>query len=248
MKMTTETEMLAAVQTKGLVDAADRILRELIRTPKFKEGAIILLNSIDPPAARSLVRTLFWQDPGLLLSIMGSLPSLVNVGIEALAEVAQQMNSMPPLLLKDFLNRVVAGIDGEAAGEAAGGLVGMALSLEVSDKEGGLARSLSRLGDDFGRAYAASAGQAALTGRLEAWVAGVAEKAKDKDSSTHAFIKAASEAVRNNPDFVQHVLKPLLEPALKEPAAKSAAAAKKPARKKPAAAKKPAKPKPAGEE
>jgi len=236
--MTTETEIKTeiktAIETKGLIDAADRILRELIRTPKFKETVITLLNAIDPPAARSLVRTFFWQDPGLLLSLMGSLPGMINTGSEALAEVANQMSTMPSLLLQDFLNRVFAGIDGAAAGEAAGGLVGMVLSLELSEKDSGLAKSLSKLGSDFGRAYNAAAGQAPLTGRLEAWVAGVATQAQDKESATYAFVQAAGKAVQNNPDFVEHVLVPLLGPALKVPAAKGAAPAKKPAKPKPA--------------
>ena len=231
--MTTDTEIKTVIETKGLIDAADRIARELIRTPKFKEGVIILLNSIDPPAARRLVRTLFWQDPGLLMSTMGSLPALVNVVSEALAEVANQMGTMPPLLLRDFLNRVFAGIDGAAAGEAAGNLVGVVLSLELSDKESGLAKSLSGLADDFGRAYNAAAGQAALTDRLDSWMAGVAEKAQDKESATHAFVSAAGKALKNNPDFVQRVLKPLLEPALSAEAKKSAAPAKKAAKTKP---------------
>ena len=240
--MTTETEMMTGIQTKGLVDAADRILRELVRTPKFKEAVIILLKSIDPPAARSLVRTFFWGDPGLLMSIMGSLPEMINVGSEALAEMAAQMNSMPPLLLRDFLNRVFAGIDGAAAGESVGGLVGMAMSLDLSNKESGLVKSLSGLGDDFARAYADAAGQGALTSRLEAWLVGFAERAGDKTSSTHAFIQAAGKAIQNNPEFVENVLVPLLGPALQVPAAKSAAADKKPA------AKKSAKPKQSDEE
>ena len=234
--MITEMENQTEIQTKGLVDAADRILRELIRTPKFKESIIIVLNSIDPPAARSLVRTLFWQDPGLLMSLMGSLPALINVGSEALAEVAAQMNTMPMPLLQDFLNRVVAGINGTAAGEAAGGMVSMLLSLDLANKDSGLKRSFAALGDDFGRAYTEAVGEAALTARLDTWMAGVAAKARDKDSATHAFIQAAGKALKNNPDFVKHVIKPLLEPALKVPAKKSASKAKKPA--KPAQAKK----------
>lgn len=228
--MITDTENKTEIQTKGLIDAADRIMRELIRTPKFKDTVILLLKSIDPPAARSLVRTLFWQDPGLLMSILASLPALVNVGSEALAEVAVQMNSMPLPLLLDFLNRVVAGIDGVAAGEAAGGLVSMGLSLDLAEKESGLKKSLSALGEDFGRAYLEAAGEAPLTARLDSWIAGVAEKAQDKDSATYAFIQAAGKAMKKNPDFVQHVLKPLLEPALKAPAKKSASKAKKPAK------------------
>ncbi|MEW6555370.1 MAG: hypothetical protein AB1384_13925 [Actinomycetota bacterium] len=224
--MTAETETVTAIELKGLVDAADRILRELIRTPKFKEGVMVLLNSIDPPAARRLVRTFMWGDPGLLMSIMGSLPQMINTASEAVAELAAQMNTMPPLLLQDFLNRVFAGIDGAAAGEAAGGLARMALSLNLSDKEGGLARSLSALGSDFGRAYAEAAGEGALTARLEAWVAGLAERAADKTSNTHAFIQAAGKAIAANPAFTENVLRPLLSPALaeaKKPAAKKAA-------------------------
>lgn len=233
--MITDTETMTAIQTRGLVDAADRILGELIRTPKFKEAVLILLNSIDPPAARSLVRTLFWDDPALLMSLMGSLPGIVNLVGEALAEVAAQMSSMPAPLLQNFLDRVISGIDGAVMGEAAGGLVSMALSLDLGDEDNLLAKSLSDLGEDFGPAYTAAAGENPLTQRLDAWMASAAAKAKDKDSATHAFIQSAGKAMKKNPDFVKHVLKPLLEPALKTPAKKSTA-------------KKASKPKPAGKE
>jgi hypothetical protein len=166
--MATET----VVQTDGLIDALARILRQLIRTPKFKEAAIVLLNSIDPPAARELVRVLFWEDTGLFLSIVGAVPSLINTGIELVAEMAAQMNSMPAPLLREFVDRLVAGIDGAAAGEAAGGLVSMVLSLED-----------------------------------------------------------ASKAMKGNPEFVEHVLKPLLSPVLQTGAKKPGA--KKPGAKKP---------------
>lgn len=232
MGMKTDAETASAVETKGLLDAADRILRELIKTPKFKETVVILLNSIDPPSARKLVRTLFWQDPGLLLSLMGSLPALINVASEALAEVANQMNTMPPPLLQDFLNQVVAGIDGAAAGEAAGGLVSMALGLGVSDQDNVLRRGLSALARDFTRAYAEAASGAALSQRLGAWMAGAAERAKDPHSAVHGLVQAAAAAVRENPAFVDHVLKPILQPALEASAAKPAAkkrAADKPA-------------------
>jgi hypothetical protein len=230
MKMITETE----IQTRGLVDAADRILRELLRTPKFKEAIMILLNSIDPPAARRLVRTFFWQDPGLLMSIIGSLPSLINLGSEALAEVADQLSSMPPPLVQDLFFQVITGIDGAVAGEAAGGLVAMGLSLGLDGKGSRLKKSLSSLGDDFGRAYSGVVGDATLTGRLEGWMAGMAEKARDKDSGTYSFIQAAGKAMQDNPDFVEYVLKPLLAPALKAPSKTSKAQAKKPSKAKPA--------------
>jgi hypothetical protein len=239
MKMTAETETMTGIQTKGLIDATDRILRELIRTPKFKEGVMILLNSIDPLAARRLVRTFFWGDPGLLMSIMGSLPEMINTVSEALAEMANQMNTMPPMLLQDFLNRVFVGIDGAAAGEAAGGFTGMVLSLDLSSPESGLAKSISALGTDFAKAYSETAGPQVLTSRIESWLAGIAERAADEESATYAFIQAAGKAIQNNPAFTENVLRPLLGPALEAPAAKSVTPAKKPAAKKPAVKPKP---------
>lgn len=258
-----ETMPRTVTVSKGLVDALDRIMQELIRTPKFKEIVVVVLNSIDPPAARGLVRTLFWGDPGLLMSVMGSLPALVNLAAEALAEVAAQMNAMPAPLLREFLDRMVAGIDGATAGEAAGGLVGMALSLGLSDQEGGLARSLSRLGEDFGRGYREAVGETTVSSRLESWMAGIAAKAMDEGSATHAFIREAARAVEKNPDFTKHVLMPVLSPILESAAgsrgeaaakrpAKKSAAAKQPARKEApkgaSAPKKAAKPKPRGKE
>jgi len=233
--MITDTEIVNKIETKGLVDAADRILRELIRTPKFKETMVILLKSIDPPAARSLVRTLFWQDPGLLMSFMGSLPEMINVGYEALAEVAAQMNTMPAPLLRDFLNRIVFGIDGTAAGEAVGGMVNMVLSLDLRDEDNVIKKGLAAFGEDFRRSYGQAVGEDTLTSRLDDWMASIAAKAKDKESATYTFIQAAGKAMKNNPEFVKHVLKPLLEPALKTPAKK-------------APAKKAAKPKASGKE
>ncbi|MBC7254388.1 MAG: hypothetical protein H5T72_10540 [Actinobacteria bacterium] len=238
--MAVETETRTEMETRGLVDALDRILRQLIRTPKFKETVITLLNAVDPPAARRLVRTIFWQDPGLLMSVMGTLPAILNTGFQALAEVAAQMNSMPSPLLQDLLHRVVEGLDGAALGEAAGGLVKMGLSLGVSEKDSGLRRSLSSLRGDFSSSFSAALGEASLAERLSAWMAAAAERARDKESSTHAFIQAFKGALKENPDFAKHVMQPLLELPAKSPAKKAASksgAAKKSAAKKTGGAK-----------
>ena len=209
--MATET----VAETSGLIDAIARILRELIRNPKFKETAILLLNSIDPPAARRLVRIIFWEDAGLFLSIIAAVPSLANAGIEFVAEMAAQMNSMPPELLQDIISRVVEGIDGAAAGEAVGGLVSMVLSLQVEGSR--LPEGMGAMGEEIGRAYRTAAGEAPLTGRLESWIEGVAARAQDKESTTYAFIQEASRAMQRNPDFLEYVLKPLLSSALNDP-------------------------------
>ncbi len=221
--MAMKTETRTEIETKGVVDALDRILRELIRTPKFKETIITLLNAVDPPAARGLVRTIFWQDPGLLMSVLGTLPALANTAFQALAEIAAQMNSMPNPLLKDLLYRIAEGLDGASLGEAVGGLVRMGLSLDLSDEESGLRRSLSSFRKDFSSSFSSALGEVSMEERLNAWMAATAKRAQDKDSSTYAFIQAARAAMKENPDFVKYVMKPLLEPSVK-PAAKKAAA------------------------
>jgi hypothetical protein len=212
--MATET----VAETGGLIDALARILRQLIRTPKFRDVLVMLLNSIDPPGARELVRVLFWEDAGLFLAIVGAVPALVNAGCELVAEAAAQLNSMPTPLLQEFMGRVVEGIDGAAAGEAAGGLVSMVLSLGGDGSK--FPERLASLGEEFGRSYRQGAGVAPLLGHLGSLMDAAAARARDKDSTTYAFIQEASKALEENPAFVEHVLKPLLSPALRAVAEK----------------------------
>ncbi len=220
--MAVETGTRTEVETRGLVDALDRILRQLISTPKFKETVITLLNAVDPPAARRLVRTIFWQDPGLLMSVLGTLPDILNTAFQAMAEAAAQMNSMPAPLLNDLLHRIVEGIDGAALGEAVGGLVRMGLLLELSEEESGLRRSLSSLRKDFSSAFSTAVGEDSMAERLSSWMAAAGKRAKDKNSSTYAFVQAFKGALRENPDFVKYVMQPLLEIPAKTPAKKTA--------------------------
>jgi hypothetical protein len=212
--MATET----VAETGGLIDALARILRQLIRTPKFRDALTMMLNSIDPAGARELVRVLFWEDTGLFLAIVGAVPALVNAGCELVAEAAVQLNSMPKPLLQEFMGRVVDGIDGAAAGEAAGGLVSMVMSLGGGGSR--FPESLASMGEEFGRSYRQATGAAPLRGGLSSLMDGAAARARDKDSTTYAFIQEASKALEENPAFVEHVLKPLLSPALRAAAEK----------------------------
>lgn len=214
-----------AIEKKGLIDALDRIARELMRSSKFKESLIIILSNIDPPAARSLVRTLFWEDPGVLLSLFGALPNILNVGAEAVAEMVVQMNSLPPPLLQDFTQKIVTGLNGAVIGEVAGGMVNLSKTLQQEGSP--FLEGMNTLKAEVSRSYKETAGDAPLTGGLEDWMAAVAERAKDSESTTYAFIQQAGKAMKSNPDFVKHVLKPLLEPALKAPAPRKKSAAKK---------------------
>lgn len=197
-------------ETKGLIDALDRILRQLIDTPGFKESVMILLKAVDPPSARGLVRTLLWRDPGLSMSALGTLPDLLNACAHAAAELSRQLESLPPPLLRELSARILDGLDGEVLGEAAAGMVRLTLSLGDRESENPTRRSLSRLADGFSRSFAARLEGISFKERLSAAMAAAAERARDEGSLLHAFVRDFREAVAENPDFARHVMKPLL--------------------------------------
>lgn len=213
--------MDVSIEKKGMIDAADRILKELMRTPKFKESLIIILSNIDPPAVRGLVRTLFWEDPGVLLSLFGALPEIINTATQALAEMIAQMGSLPAPLLQDFLRKVLAGIDGAPVGEALGGILSLDLGLE--DQEGAIKQSLSELREGFNRGYREKVEGEVLLPWLNGWMARVAAEAKEKGSPTNDVIQGVTKALKANPDFVEKVMKPVLAPAVKTPSKKGGA-------------------------
>lgn len=103
---------------KGIIDAINRILGELLKKPVCKNTIRSVLNSIDPESARDLVKTLIWQDPELVLSLMGAAPSIINTMIKALDEIALQIEKFPPDLVQNFARAIVQDIDKETMGRA----------------------------------------------------------------------------------------------------------------------------------
>ncbi|MBC7248328.1 MAG: hypothetical protein H5T73_11205 [Actinobacteria bacterium] len=96
----------------------ERMLRELIRSPKFKSSLRIMVNGIDPAHAPGMVRALLWEDVETFMGTTSVLPKLVNFTIQALRELAVQLNSFPPEILLAFLSRLAKEIDFATAGEA----------------------------------------------------------------------------------------------------------------------------------
>ena len=202
------SDATAGIEKKGIVDGADRIARELLSNSKFKQSLIILLSSVDPQSARGLVRTLFWEDPEILLSIMGALPDLINTGIEATAEIAEQVKSMPAPILQQLAGLVITKIDGFSLGEAAGSLA--SIDLGLAEESSNVFDGLDNLRREFKEGYRESGGEELLLSRLSGWMKKTAVEARDKNSSTHALICGIGTALEENPDFVEHVLKPIL--------------------------------------
>jgi hypothetical protein len=107
---------MEAVKTdKGVIDLADRILKELLKKPAFKDGVRTLLINIDPTSSRQLVRTLLWQDPEFFLTLLGALPPLVNTAISGIDELLIQLREkMSPQFLHDFLVSMASSVDRDA--------------------------------------------------------------------------------------------------------------------------------------
>ena len=97
---------------KGVIDLADRILKELLKKPVFKDGVRTVLKNIDPTSSRQFVRTLMWQDPEFFLALISALPPLVNAAITGIDELLIQLREkMSPLLLHDFLRSMASSVD-----------------------------------------------------------------------------------------------------------------------------------------
>ena len=97
---------------KGVIDLADRVLKELLKKPVFKDGVRTVLKNIDPTSSRQFVRTLMWQDPEFFLALISALPPIVNAAISGIDELLIQLREkMSPLLLHDFLRSMASSVD-----------------------------------------------------------------------------------------------------------------------------------------
>jgi len=97
---------------KGVVDLIDRILKELLKKPGFKNAIRTILQNIDPESMRSLVRTSMWEDPEMFLAILGAIPATINAVITGLDELIIQLRTkFSPELLHDFVKSLVISID-----------------------------------------------------------------------------------------------------------------------------------------
>ena len=97
---------------KGVIDLTDRVLKELLKKPGFKEGVRTVLQNIDPESSRRLVRTMMWQDPEFFLGVLGAVPSIVNALAQGVDEMLTQLNEkFSPQLLHDFMKSIVLSLE-----------------------------------------------------------------------------------------------------------------------------------------
>lgn len=103
---------MSVEHNRGIIDAANRILKVLLQRPSFKENVRSILKGVDPDNARELARTIVWEDPEIVLSLMGAVPSLANSMIRFLDEIILQVREkFPPELLHEFLEAIICEFD-----------------------------------------------------------------------------------------------------------------------------------------
>lgn len=99
---------------KGVIDAVDRILAQLLESPAFKNSIRTILNNIDPQSARGLVRTAMWRDMNFSISCAAASPALANSLISLVDEVFCQINDkLPERMLREYTAEVLGEIDRE---------------------------------------------------------------------------------------------------------------------------------------
>jgi hypothetical protein len=110
-------------QTKEMADIREQegsVLAELIRTPLFKDIFNNCLNEIDPKRGAATARTLLWEDPQLIMSLLASLPAVLNWIVGFLAEIGNQTaDKFPPELVKSFMRNILEDIDNDALRDCA---------------------------------------------------------------------------------------------------------------------------------
>jgi len=211
---------------KGPVDGTSRILRELLRTPRFKASVRIILRDLDPENGALLVRTLMFEDPEFFLSIFGAIPAVANTAISGLEEMASRASAFPPGVLTGFMAGMVEQIDSRGLGRAAGQALALCARLSATpDRE--LQRASAAFWEGVGAGIAESLPQGAVAGEgatgllldalmplLGSVVSRLGAQAVREGSEARRLVRGLAESMRaiadENPEFMQEVVVPLV--------------------------------------
>jgi len=100
---------------RGIIDASNRIISELLKKTTFKENLKAFEQNIDPDNSPELIRTLLWQDVEVPMGLASMLPVIANSFIKAFDEAsAQIMDKFPEPLLQGFVRSLADEIDKES--------------------------------------------------------------------------------------------------------------------------------------
>ncbi len=94
--------------------AAPRIIKELLRTPAFKDLITLSQGEYEKEDPREMARTILWEDAAFSFGLLGNLPSGINFWLNFLDELGIQLQNMPPHLLREYISQMGDNLDREA--------------------------------------------------------------------------------------------------------------------------------------
>lgn len=211
---------------RGPVDGAARVLRELLRTPRFKASVRIILRDLDPENGALLVRTLMFEDPEFFLSLVSAAPALANTAIAGLDEALAQAAAFPPGVLTGFMAGMVESLDARGLGHATGQALALSAKLAAAgDRDLAVATSAfwegvgSGISESLPTGAEAGEGTAgllldALMPLLGSIVSRLGAQAVKEGSEARRLVRGLAHNMRaiagDNPEFMQEVVVPLV--------------------------------------
>lgn len=102
------------MENNAVMPAEGGVMKEVLSTPFVKDLIRINLQNIKPDKTHPVVNALIWQDPDVILSVLGSIPAVVNSCTGALAEAGKQINEkFSSEMLRDYVGSILKDIDTE---------------------------------------------------------------------------------------------------------------------------------------
>ena len=208
------------------MEGAGRVLRELLRTPRFKASVRILLRDLDPENGALLVRTMMFEDPEFFLSLLSAVPALINTAIAGLEEALSRAGAFPPEVLRRLTRAVAEDIDTRGIGRAAGQALSLLAKLSATG-EPGLPGAARAPGDGSGPGtaerqpageWSGGEGVRQLPESLASAMASIASllgaRAAEEGSGTSRLVEGLARGLRavarENPEFMRDVVVPLV--------------------------------------
>ncbi len=100
------------MENNAVMPAEGGVMKEVLSTPFVKDIIRNNLQNIKPDKTHPVVNALIWQEPEIILSILGSIPPVVNSCVGALGETGRQINEkFSPRLLSDYVGSILKDID-----------------------------------------------------------------------------------------------------------------------------------------
>ena len=86
-------------------------LEEQLKSAELKDQVISSLEYLEPENARELARLLLWSDSAFSFGLIGQLPRSLNFIVAFFDELGQQLQNVPPELLRQFAFEMARNVD-----------------------------------------------------------------------------------------------------------------------------------------